>query len=160
MARPRTIIHVPPREAAFILEALMRDGRIDSKTVGEYRARYVEEIASLETRLAHLRQLSGADVVAPLATADAAPAVLRTPKRVGRPRAARAGKRAVNAAANASPERVKSRELQGKYLGLMRQIPRTVVKQRFGKTAIATKGKEAILAEMEKYVSGRKKAKR
>jgi len=42
----------------------------------------------------------------------------------------------------------------------MRQIPPTVVKQRFGKTAIATKGKEAILAEMEKYVSGRKKPKR
>lgn len=157
MARPRKVVQVPPAEAAFILEALMRDGRLDSNTLGEYRGRFNQEIASLEARLAHLRELSGAVAPAVVRAAAAAPAITRAAKRVA-PKAAKAVKPAAKqASAQVTPERARTRELQGRYLGLMHRVPKTVMKQRFGKDAIAKKGKEAVLAEMERYLSGQKK---
>lgn len=158
MARPRKVVQVPPAEAAFILEALMRDGRLDSNTIGEYRGKFNEEIASLEARLAHLRSLSGAAAPAPVApVAAAAPAVTRGAKRAA-PKAAKAAKSAAKkASAEVTPERARTRELQGRYLGLMHRIPKTIMKQRFGKDAIAKKGKEAVLGEMEKFLAGQKK---
>lgn len=158
MARPRKVVQVPPSEAAFILEALMRDGRLDSNTLGEYRGRFNQEIATLEARLAHLRELTGAVVPAVVAVvAAAAPAITRAAKRVA-PKAATAVKRAAKkVSAQVTPERARTRELQGRYLGLMHRVPKTVMKQRFGKDAIAKKGKEAVLAEMERYLAGQKK---
>lgn len=149
MPRPRTLVEIPPGEAVFIVEALILDGRLDPRTLAEYRTRYQAEISTLESRIARLRALAGPLVPATLtgaavaaAAAAAAPAVRRAARRV---------------AAKVSPERMRTRELQGRYLALMRQIPKTVVKQRFGKDAIGKKGKEAVLAEMEKYVAANKK---
>ncbi|HEV7766707.1 MAG TPA: hypothetical protein VGQ76_17030 [Thermoanaerobaculia bacterium] len=153
MARARAV-QVPPAEAAFILEALMCDGRIDSKTIEEYRTLYRKEIASIESRLAYLRELSGALVPAMVGAAAALP-VAREVKRAI-PKAATAATKAVKKiTSKASPGRTRTRELQGRYLGLMHKIPKAVMTQRFGKDAIAIKGKEAVLRDMEMYLAER-----
>jgi hypothetical protein len=151
MPRSRKIVEVPAGEAVFIVEALMMDGRLDTKVLEEYRARYRSEVASLESRIARLRSLAAP--LAPAAigavAAAAVPAVRRRVKK-----AVQAAKAAVSGGAKpVSPERVKSRALQGKYLGLMRQIPKSVVKKQFGRDAIAKQGKEKVISEMEKYLS-------
>ena len=153
MPKTNRSIQVPPGEAVFIVEALILDGRIDPTTLGEYRARYLEEIRTLETRIAHLRGLAGPLVPAAVgaAVAAAAPAVVRAIRGAAPKAAAKARK----VAAKVTPERIKSRALQGRYLGLMRQIPKDVVKKRFGKDAIEKKGKEAVLEEMQKYIASR-----
>ena len=150
MARSRKVVQVPPAEAVFILEALILDGKIAAPLLDEYRARYVSEIRTLEARLARLRDLAGPVVPAAVgaAIAAAAPAVVRAVRKA-RPKA-------VSKIMRLTPERIKSRQLQGRYLGLMRQIPKTVMKQRFGPEAIAAKGKEAVIGDMEKYLAGEK----
>ncbi|HEV7767772.1 MAG TPA: hypothetical protein VGQ76_22405 [Thermoanaerobaculia bacterium] len=154
MAQPRKVIQVPAAEAAFILEALMREGRIDSRTVEEFRTRYRAEVASLEARLAYLRELSG--TVVPAAVGAAAAPVVRKVKGAA-PRVARATTKAVRKiASRVSPGRTRTRELQGRYLGLMHKIPKAIMKQRFGKEAIASKGKEAVLQEMAAYLAERR----
>lgn len=151
MARPRKVVQIPPGEAVFILETMILDGRINPKMLDEYRRRYLDEISSIEARLARLRDLSGPALPAVLgaAVAAAAPSVTRAVRRA----APKVGAKIRKAAAKLTPERIKARELQGRYLGLMRQIPRNVVKQRFGKDAIKEKGKEAIIEEMKKFIA-------
>lgn len=150
MARKGKVVQIPPGEASFILEAMVLDGRINPKLLDEYRRRYLDEISAIEARLARLRDLGGPAIGAVLGAAAVAvaPAVGRAARRAGPKVRARVKK----AAAKLTPERMKTRELQGRYLGLMRQIPRPVVKQRFGKDAIKAKGKEAVIGEMQKYL--------
>lgn len=150
MARKGKVVQVPPGEASFILEAMVLDGRLSPKTLDEYRRRYLDEISAIEARLARLRDLGGPAIGAALGAAAVAvaPAVRRAARRAG----PKVGKSVRRAAEKLTPERIKTRELQGRYLGLMRQIPRNVVKQKFGKDAIKEKGKEAVIAEMQKYL--------
>lgn len=142
----------------FILESLLRDGRIEKTTLDEYRSRYREEVQSLEARIARLRDLAGP--ILPAAV-DAAAEVTSAVARATRRAAKRAAKKVKAVLAKDTPERTKTRELQGRYLGLSRQIPKTVMKKRFGKQAIAAKGKEAVIAEMQAFIAtsarGRKK---
>lgn len=147
MARARKAVQIPPAEAVFILESLILDGKIPSQTLDEYRARYLTEIQTLESKLARLKDLASPaiPVVVGAAVAAVAPAVARA-ARAARPKIA-AG------VAKITPERIRSRQLQGRYLGLMLQIPKTVVKDRFGKEAIDSKGKESVIDEMEKYLA-------
>jgi hypothetical protein len=151
MARPRTEIELPPAEAKFILEALYRDGHLSRKILDEYRARFGSEVQSLEARLAHLKALTAGALpaAAGAAVALAAPVAVRG---VRKARAARKGK-----VADTSPERVATRKLQGRYLGLLRQIPKAM-KKRFGRDAIASKGKEAVVGEMQAYLESPKKS--
>ena len=152
MARPRKVVQIPPAEAVFILEAMVLDGNVSTSTLDEYRARYVSEIHTLEARLARLKDLAMPAVTTAIgaAVAAAAPAVARAVR--GR-RAKKVAARIGRAVKGVTPERILSRKLQGRYLGLMRQIPKTVVKQRFGKDAIKESGKEAVITEMEKYLA-------
>jgi hypothetical protein len=151
MARPRTEIDLPPAEAKFILEALYRDGHLSRKILDEYRARFGSEVQSLEARLAHLRALAtGAlPAAAGAAVALAAPAAARAVRKARETRKSKT--------ADTSPERVATRKLQGRYLGLLRQIPKTM-KKRFGREAIASKGKEAVVDEMQAYLDSPKKS--
>lgn len=150
MARARKVVQVPPAEAVFILEAMISDGNVLPDTLEEYRARYVSEIQTLEARLARLRDLATPIVPAAAvgaAIAAAVPAVVRKVRQGGTKVAAKVAK--------LTPERILSRKLQGRYLGLMRQIPKNVVQSQFGKEAIASKGKEAVIDEMEAYIAAK-----
>lgn len=68
-----------------------------------------------------------------------------------------AGRAVKNAVKNVTgrvvdPARAAIQKLQGRYLGLRQRIPSDVVAKRFGKQAIAERGKETVVREMEKYV--------
>jgi hypothetical protein len=155
MASRRKVVQIPPGEAVFLIEALTLDGRIDSKTLDEYRSRYSAEIQSLERRLAQLRAATGGSVViaaAGAAVAAAGRTVVRAARRVRQKTATKTRK-------SVSPKRARTRELQGRYLGLMHQIPKAVVKSQFGKDAIAKKGKETVIVEMQAFISNRDKSK-
>jgi hypothetical protein len=155
--RPAPALTISPAEALFVVEAMTLDGRIDQQTLADYRNRYQEEIRQIESRLAQLRALAGqlAPVVAGAAVAAVAPAAARAARRaVSKKRSATAGAKA-GAKTTLSPERREIQRLQGEYLGLMHRIPKTIVKQRFGRKAIDAKGKEAVVAEMRAYIQAK-----
>jgi hypothetical protein len=147
MPRPRTELDLSPSESKFLLDALYRDGHISRPLLEQYRARMAAEITTIEARLARLRALAGEAVhrVAAVVSA-AAPAVTRAVGRATTRRKAQGGE-----ARRKSPARAATQKLQGKYLGLLRQMPASA-KRRFGKEAIAAKGKEAVIAEMEAHL--------
>lgn len=149
----RKQIDIPASEAKFVLEAMYRDGKITKQILDEYRKKLDTEIRTLEMQLARLRNLAGPMLVgAAVAAAPAAARALR--KRVP------AVVKKVRRAKKESPERIESRKLQGRYLGLMRQIPKNIVKQRFGKDAIKSKGKAVVIDEMAAYLSDKSPAPR
>jgi len=115
-------------EAQQILDAMIRDGRISAADVHRY-----SEIQKLEERLQALR--SGG-TAAPLWRARRAAAPATAPARSGRRR-----RTAITA------EQLASRQLQGRYLGLIRQIPASQ-RGRYTKTA-KERGREAAIREMQ-----------
>ncbi|HKB80951.1 MAG TPA: hypothetical protein VKH35_14665 [Thermoanaerobaculia bacterium] len=107
---------------------MIRDGRISAADVHRY-----SEIQKLEERLQALR--SGG-TAAPLWRARRAAAPATAPARSGRRR-----RTAITA------EQLASRQLQGRYLGLIRQIPASQ-RGRYTKTA-KERGREAAIREMQ-----------
>jgi hypothetical protein len=100
-----------------MLQDLMRAGRVSTADIKRYR-----EIRQLEQRLQSLRGGRGA---APGAQRGA----------VGRRRSSRI-----------TAEQLASRQLQGRYLGLIRQIPKAQ-RARYAKVA-SDRGREAAIKEM------------
>jgi hypothetical protein len=153
-------------QAAYVLERLIAERRISAAEVNRCIGDMHREISDLESRLQSLRANAGA---APSATAGARrgrppgrpPGSGRGP---GRPpgsgrKAAPAAAPAAAAAPSAAPAPVKrrrrtritaeqlaSRQLQGRYLGLIRQIPASR-RAAFQKTA-KERGREAAINEM------------
>ena len=146
MPRPRLNAPAPQLsagQASYVLDRLIADRRISSGDVSRYVSDMHREISDLESRLQTLRASAGA---AP-SSAPAAPRRGRPPgrppgsgKRRGRPPGS--GKKAAAAPAmgaspaaapaapgkrrrraRITPEQLASRQLQGRYLGLIRQIP-------------------------------------
>jgi len=109
---------------------MMRDGRISSADIGRYR-----EIRQLEQRLQSLRGGGGA--------------------RRGRPPGGgvqrAAGGRRRRRTANITAQQLASRKLQGRYLGLIRQIPASQ-RSRYAKIA-KDRGREAAIKEMQSAVN-------
>ena len=157
MARPRSAASTPklsPGQASYVIDQLLKERRISPGEISRYLSDMHREISDLEQQLASLRTAAGA-AGGGAWRAGAAPGVRR-----GRP-AASGGKRgrpAKAAAATAgptkrrrrrraiTPEQLASRQLQGRYLGLIRQIP---AKKRAQYTKIAKeRGREAAVREM------------
>lgn len=168
MARPKAI-DLKAGEAKFVLEALYRDGMVSSDVMSEYRGRYEGEVRSLEARINYLKSLGTQAAAAVAGAAAAVPQLVervrqarvsrgtkaRLPKRGGKGgRGRKAETNAPGSTSSGLSERELVRKLQGRYLGLLRQIPASR-KKRFGREAIAAKGKEAVVAEMETYLAGR-----
>jgi hypothetical protein len=110
----------------------MSDRRVSQGEVKRYLADMQREIGDLERRLDSLRAAAGKAVGRVKEAGTSAAAVL-----VGRKRRRRA---------NITPEQRASRQLQGRYLGLIRQIPASKRNQ-YKKTA-QEKGREAAIKEM------------
>ena len=165
MPRPRKDAPGPQLssgQAAYVLERLIRDRRVTRTEVAQYVTEMGREISDLEARLQRLREASGGLIAA--ATAGAAvvaagTAVVRRrrgrrgPGRPpGRPKGSTgaatktAGKRG-RRSAKITAEQLASRQLQGRYLALVRQFPATKRAQ-FAKTA-KDKGREAAIKEMQ-----------
>jgi len=118
-------------DAQDILQQLIRDGRISAADINRYR-----EIRQLEQRLQALR----GGVVA---------------RRRGRPAGQGGGRKRTSALTS---EQRASRQLQGRYLALVRQIP-AGRRARFGQIA-KEKGREAAIRAMQGEVGGSRTAKR
>ncbi len=142
MPRPRKqqrALHVSPGQASYVLDCLLADRRISQGEVNRYMAGMQREISELERRLDALKQASGgarrvATTAAAGHTAAAAPQT--------KARAKRRRRRAI-----ITPEQLASRQLQGRYLGLIRQIPANKRGQ-YQKTA-KEKGREAAIKQMQ-----------
>jgi hypothetical protein len=165
MPRPRKDAPGPQLssgQAAYVLERLIRDRRVTRTEVAQYVTEMGREISDLEARLQRLREASGGLIAA--ATAGAA--VVAAGSAVVRRRRGRRGpgrppgrpKGATSAApkttrkrgrrsAKITAEQLASRQLQGRYLALVRQFPATKRAQ-FAKTA-KDKGREAAIKEMQ-----------
>lgn len=138
MARPRKASsreHFSPGQAKYILERIIGDRRISAADIRRYQNEMRREIGELEQRLQSLRE----------AATDAIRGAIDklTPgRRRGRPPGTDAKRRS----AKITPEQLASRQLQGRYLGLIRQIPAS---RRATYKKIATeKGREAAIKEM------------
>ncbi len=137
MARPRKRSHdLSPGQASYVLQRLIGDRRITRNDVKRYLNDMRREIGELEERLKSLREATGSVI------RSAIQAI--TPGRRGRPSGAAPRRRR---RARITPEQLASRKLQGRYLGLIRQIPASRRGQ-YQKIA-KDKGREAAIKEMQ-----------
>ncbi|HEV7486329.1 MAG TPA: hypothetical protein VGQ65_11665 [Thermoanaerobaculia bacterium] len=164
MARPRKNVPAPeirPGQAAYVLDRLIEERRISPGDVSRYVSEMHREISDLERRLNMLREVAGGVQTAPkrrgrppgkgLKTVSAAsppdPAVIIPPPTPPPPPpgAKRPGRK-MRRRSVITPEQLASRQLQGRYLGLIRQLPASRRKQ-YQKVA-KEKGREAAIKEM------------
>ncbi len=174
MPRPRLQASAPqlsPGQAAYVLDRLVAERRISAGELNRYVSDMHREISELESKLNSLRAAAGGMISsgAPVrrrpgrppksASAAAAPAAAPARRR-GRPPGsasagageaapARRGRRGRGRTA-ITPEQLASRRLQGRYLGLIRQIAASK-RGLFQKTAKES-GREAAIREMEVYL--------
>jgi len=140
-----------PGHASYVLQRLIAERRVSAADVQRYAGDIHREIGDLERRLQELRG-AGAALVS-----GAAPR--RRGRPPGRPAAAaatvavaaagRRGRRRRRAAITA--EQSASRQLQGKYLSLIRQIPASRRSQ-FSRIA-KERGREAAIRELQAAVN-------
>ena len=159
MPRPRQTQSSPQLssgQASYVIDRMINDRRVSPNEIIRYVNEMQREIDELEKRLQSLRSAAGGGS-APMG--GGAPA-----RRRGRPPGSRNRAKA-GAAASASAaaggarrgrkrrrsaitaEQLASRQLQGRYLGLIRQIPASKRAQ-YQKTA-KDKGREAAIKEMQ-----------
>lgn len=104
-----------PQQAAYVLGQAIADRKLSKGDVNRYLQGLQREIADIETRLAELRELG-----------PARGGARRGPGRPAKQPRARRGRPAGSrkrSSKSVSPEVMKSRQLQGRYLGLLRQVP-------------------------------------
>lgn len=116
-----------PEQAQSVLNELLRSGRVSAAEIGR-----IMEIAQLEQRLQSLR--GGA-------------VVRRGPGRPPRAEGVALVRRRRRRRAPITAEQLASRQLQGRYLGLIRQIPASRRAQ-YAKVA-KEKGREAAIRELQ-----------
>ena len=137
---------VSHHEAKNVLEHLIRNRRISMKDLEDARKALMHEAESIMERLRDLGYTAAAGAVASVkaagsAVADSAPVVRREVRKAAR---------------KITAERRAAMQLQGKYLGLIRQIPES---QRAKFSAIAKEdSREKAITEMRKVLGlGKKK---
>lgn len=106
-----------PQQALYVVEQAIADKKLSRADVNRYLQGLHREIAEVESRLAELRELRPSGDGATRRRGRPAGGGARR----GRPPGSRAKKRRASKAA--SPEVTRSRQLQGRYLGLLRQVP-------------------------------------
>ena len=164
-----------PGQAAYVLDRLIRERRISRADVSSLVAEMGREISELEARLMHLKQAHGgalaAAAVGVAGAAAAGAALVRRGRGPGRPpgrpagrrgrppasagsdasgdgsTASKGGKRGRKQRASITPEQLASRQLQGRYLALVRQFP-AAKRAQYARTA-KEKGREAAITEMQ-----------
>lgn len=128
MARPAQLPTLTPGQAQYVLNQLIADGTVKAADVRRHAASIQEEIGTLERRLAELR--AAASGVHPVRAAK---------------RAARSVAKKVR---QLSAKTKASYQVQGQYLGYIRQIPKT---QRAKYQRLAKEqGREKAIAALKK----------
>jgi aminoglycoside phosphotransferase (APT) family kinase protein len=135
--RRASVLEVTPGQATYVLRRLIEDRRVAPGEVRHYVDDMHREIGDLERRLAELRAAHGG---------KAASTARRVPRpRRGRPPAVTGRVRRRRRSA-VSPEQLASRQLQGRYLALIRQIPASKRPQ-YGRM-VKEKGRDAAVKAM------------
>lgn len=129
-----------PGQASYVLERIIRDKRVSRGEVSSYLKDMHREIGDLERRLQSLRDAAGGGPSA--ARRPGRPAGVRQQRETTEAPAPRGRKRRSRITA----EQRASRVLQGRYLGLIRQIPAT--RRGLIKKIAKEKGREAAIKEM------------
>ena len=120
----RALRELTPEQAHYVLNRLLKLRKVSSGEVQRSLAEMQREIDSLEERLSFLRTLQKRGAGSRTLQATAA----------GRPR-------------RRSAAAMASLKIQGRYLGLLRQIPPT--RRGFFKKMAATQGREAAIRAMQ-----------
>ena len=124
-------------DAKEFLQNLIREGKVAASDVGRFF-----EIRNLERRLAELRgTITRRRGRPPASQASASKAPASTGGGAKKKRASR----------NLTPQQRASRQLQGRYLGLIRQIPASQ-RARYARVA-KDKGRETAIKEMQSALS-------
>ena len=138
MARPRKSVSdrkLSPGQASYVLDRLIGDRRVTRADVQRYVNDMHREIGDLERRMMSLKEAAGGAI-------RSAIEALTPGQRRGRPPGG--GKKRKSAKITA--EQLASRQLQGRYLGLIRQIPAS--KRGTYQKIAKEKGREAAIKEM------------
>jgi O6-methylguanine-DNA--protein-cysteine methyltransferase len=138
LARPRKSASeqkLSPGQASYVLDRLIGDRRVTRTDVQRYVKDMQREIGDLERRLQSLKEAAGGVI-------RSAIQALTPGKRRGRPPGAGRKRRSSKITA----EQLASRQLQGRYLGLIRQIPAS--KRGTYQKIAKEKGREAAIKEM------------
>lgn len=152
MPRPRKgsagLPALSPGQAQYILERLVDDRRVSAGEVNRYVGEMHREINQLEQRLQSLRSAAGS-TAQPVRRGPGRPpgSGVQRATAGGAGVATGGGKRRRRRSAALTPEQRASRQLQGRYLGLIRQIPASRRGQ-YAKTA-KEKGREAAIKDMQ-----------
>lgn len=134
-----------PNEAKYILEQIVRDGRVSRADLGTYRERMKEEAEGL---LARLRALGWNETASAAAAAAVGAAVV-----AAAPAVARGAVTAAKRVRKLTAEQRATMQIQGQYLGRIRRFPasRRTEFQRIAKEQgreAAIKAMDAVLASM------------
>lgn len=145
-------------QSHYVLSRLIEDKKISTRDVVTYLSSMKTEIKALESRLEHLRTLTG--------DAPAAPAARRVRKRrrrVAKPaKPAKAAKTEKTAKIEKtakrkvvlSPQQRTSRQLQGVYMSLIRQVPKT--RRTAYQTLAREKGRQAAVDQLKSDLAKKK----
>lgn len=156
-----------PGQATYIVERLISERRVSASEINRYLGEMQAEIKNLEQRLQSLRAASDggkrSSSGSGSASAQAAAPVRRRRRSRGATKsapgqatqsasapAARKSRKRGRKSSKTAPEVMASRQLQGRYLALVRQIPQTRRAQ-FSKIA-KEKSREAAIKEMTDYL--------
>lgn len=133
-----------PAQAHYILGKLLEDRKVSASDVGGYVRRMEQEIRELETRLQELRNSIGG------ASGSSAGAA-----RKGRPRkggaASQAEPKARRQRKPITAEQRASRELQGQYMSMIRQVP--AERRDEIKSVAKEKGRQAAIDQMRTLIN-------
>jgi hypothetical protein len=145
-----------PSQATYILERLVRERRVSPREISRYLADIDREISSLEQRLNALRSATGETEAFDPPPVEFPPFKPPPRKKPGRQTPGATVSREAAAPGPAkgrrrnrpalTPEVLASRQLQGRYLALIRQVP-AGNRAQYTKTA-KEKGREAAIKEM------------
>lgn len=133
-----------PAQSQYVLSRLIEDRKVSTRDIVQYLASMQTEIRALENRLEHLRTL----------TRGAATPAVRRGRKPGRPaKAAKAAKPAKRKVV-LSPQQRASRQLQGVYMSLIRQVPKT--KRATFQSLAREKGRQAAVDQIKAELAKKK----
>jgi hypothetical protein len=135
-------------EAAVLLEKLRAMGHLTASHLREARSAVVREVEEITERLARLREMAHV----PASSRKAPKSVPAAKTQPASPAAKRPRKRA-KAPVSAKLRRIQ--QLQGRYMALGHQIPKSEMNK--FREMIKAKGKEATVKAMESYVEKKQK---
>jgi DNA-binding protein H-NS len=137
--------HIGLHEAAVLLEKLREIGHVTAAHVREARTAVVREVEEIVARLAQLKEMAHVPAATPKPETGAEEA----------PQVRRGSKRRRRAKAPVSAKRRRIQQLQGRYMALGHQIPKSEMSK--FREMIKAKGKEATVKAMESYVAKKQK---